>query len=153
MARLSNWENQVGRRLRLRDLHVLFVVAERGSMARAAVELGISQPAVTEVVANLEHALGVRLFDRRPHGVEPTIYGHALLKRSIAAFDELKQGIRDIEFLSDPTAGELRIGTGHTVAAAVLPPIVQAFSLHYPRVVLRVGELPPATWEQSRLRD
>ena len=86
MARLTNWENQIGRRLRLRDLHVLFVVAERGSMAKAAAELGISQPSVSDVVANLEHTLGVRLFDRSPHGVEPTTYGHALLKRGLAAF-------------------------------------------------------------------
>lgn len=152
MARLSNWENQIGTRLRLRDLHVLSTVAERGSMAKAAIKLGISQPAVSDVIANLEHALGVPLFERRRHGVEPTIYGHALLKRSLAAFDELKQGIRDIEFLSDPTTGELRIGIGHTGAAAVLPPIIQAFSLQYPRVQLQVDELPPASQDQSRLR-
>src|SRR5437016_5337121 len=103
MARLINWENQIGRRLRLRDLHVMFMVAEQGSMAKAAAELGISQPAVSDVIAGLEQSLGVRLFDRSPQGVEPTRYGHALLKRSLAAFDELKQGIRDIEFLSDPT--------------------------------------------------
>jgi DNA-binding transcriptional LysR family regulator len=43
-------------------------------------------------------------------GVEPTIYGEALLKRGLIAFDELKQGVREIQFLADPTAGELRIG-------------------------------------------
>ena len=73
-------------------------------MAKAATELGISQPSVSDVIANLESALGVRLFDRNPHGVELTMYGNALLKRGLAAFDELKQGLRDIEFLSDPTA-------------------------------------------------
>src|SRR5215471_4947461 len=110
MARLTNWENQIGRRLRLRDLHVLFTVAERGSMAKAAAELGVSQPAISDVIANLEHSLGVRLLDRSPQGVEPTIYGRALLKRSLAAFDELMQGIRDIDFLSDPKVGEVRFG-------------------------------------------
>src|SRR4029453_834871 len=48
------------------------------------------------VIADLEHALGVRLLDRNPQGVEPTVFGTALLKRGTAAFDELKQGIRDI---------------------------------------------------------
>src|SRR5438093_948877 len=99
MARKINWENQIGRRLRLRDLHVLFTAAERGSMAKAAAELGISQPSVSDVIANLESALGVRLLDRNPHGVEPTVYGQALLRRGVSAFDELKQGIRDIQFL------------------------------------------------------
>jgi DNA-binding transcriptional LysR family regulator len=137
MARRTNWENQIGRRLRLRDLHVLFMVAERGSMAKAATELGISQPSVSDVIANLESALGVRLLDRNPHGVEPTMYGHALLKRGLAAFDELKQGIRDIEFLSDPTAGELRIGCAEAVAA-ILTPILDPFFRKYPRVVVHM---------------
>src|SRR5262245_36125343 len=114
MARLTNWETQIGQRLRLRDLHVLFMVVQHGSMAKAAGELGISQPAVSDVIANLEHAIGVRLLDRGPQGVEPTKYGRALLKRSLAAFDELKQGIRDIEFLADPTKGELKIGSTGT---------------------------------------
>src|SRR5262249_55429612 len=112
MTRRSNWENQIGRRLRLRDLHVLFTVAEQRSMAKAAGELGISQPAVSDVIADLEHSLGVRLFDRSPQGVEPTLYGQALLKRSVAAFDELKQGVRDIQSLADPTTGEVRIACG-----------------------------------------
>ena len=81
-------------------LQVFFSVVQCGSMAKAAHELGVTQPAVSEVVAGLEHAFGVRLFDRSPHGVEPTVYGRALLKRGVAAFDELKQGIRDIEFLA-----------------------------------------------------
>jgi DNA-binding transcriptional LysR family regulator len=137
MARRTNWENQVGRRLRLRDLHVLSVVAERGSMAKAATELGISQPSVSDVIANLESALGVRLFDRNPHGVELTMYGNALLKRGLAAFDELKQGLRDIEFLSDPTGGELKIGCTEAVAAT-LTPIIEPFFRKYPRVVVHM---------------
>jgi len=94
MPRKIDWESRIGRRLRLRDLHVFYTVVQHGSMAKAAVQLGVSQPAVSEVIADLEHALGVRLLDRSSQGVEPTMYGDALLKRSIAVFDELKQGIR-----------------------------------------------------------
>src|SRR5690348_15745116 len=109
-------ENRIGRRLRFRDLQVFFAVVQCGSMAKAASELGVTQPAVSEVVAGLEHAFGVRLFDRGPQGVEPTIYARALLKRGVAAFDELRQGIRDIEFLADPTRGEVRIGCSDALA-------------------------------------
>ena len=137
MTRRSNWENQIGKRLRLRDLHVLFVVAERGSMAKAAGELGITQPSVSDVIANLENALGARLFDRTSHGVEPTIYGHALLKRGLAAFDELKQGVKDIEFLSDPSSGELNIGCNEAFAS-ILTPIIVPFFRKYPRVTIRM---------------
>src|SRR5262245_11336614 len=98
MTNKVDWERQMGRRLKLRDLHVLFTMVQRGSMGKAAQQLGISQPAVSEVIADLEHALGVRLLDRSPLGIEPTIYGSALLKRSLTVFDELKQSVTDIEF-------------------------------------------------------
>jgi DNA-binding transcriptional LysR family regulator len=68
IARRIDWDRQIGRRLKLRDLHVFLTVAHRGSMAKAAAELGVSQPVVSAVIAGLEHAIGVRLFDRRPQG-------------------------------------------------------------------------------------
>ncbi len=153
MAAKASDEGQIGRRLRLRDLHVFAVVAQHGSMAKAAAELGVSPPTVSEVIADLEHGLGVQLLDRSPQGVEPTMYGHAILKRGLAAFDELRQGIRDIEFLADPTGGELRIGCGATLSASILPAIIHRFSQQYPRVVLHVNEVPPPTRDLSGLRD
>src|ERR1700716_1091796 len=141
MARKIDWESQIGRRLRFRDLYVLFTVGQGGSMAKAAVQLGVSQPSVSEVMADLEHALGVRLLDRSPQGIEPTMYANALLKRSRVAFDELKQGIRDIEFLADPTVGEVRIGCPESLAAGVLPTIIDQFSRQHPRVRFQIGQV------------
>ena len=54
------------------DLRVLFAVVQSGSLAKAAVELRVSQPAVSQVISNLERSLGVRLVDRNSRGVEPT---------------------------------------------------------------------------------
>src|SRR6266700_2696591 len=102
------WSDRIGRRLRPRDLHIFLVVAEKGNMAKAAEQLAISRPVVSKTIAGLEHTLGVRLLDRTPHGVEPTLYGRALLKRCFAVFDELRQSVKEIEFLTDPNAGELR---------------------------------------------
>ena len=138
MRKKVDWESQIGRRLRFRDLHVFFTVAKVGSMAKAAAQLSVSAPTVSEVIADLEHAIGVKLFDRSPRGIEPTMYGQALLKRGLAAFDELRQGIRDIEFLSDPTVGELRIGTAESVLGAI-PQIFRQFSERYPGIVLDVS--------------
>jgi DNA-binding transcriptional LysR family regulator len=154
MARKIDWERQIGRRLRLRDLHVFSTVAQCSSMAKAAAELGVSQPAVSEVIASLEHMLGVRLLDRSPHGVEPTMYGRVLLKGGTAAFDELKQCIKQIEFLGDKQVGELRIGCPESIAASVLPPVIQRFSDAYPNVTLSVNEVssPPAHWPELRDR-
>ena len=136
MLRKIDWESQIGRRLRLRDLHVFSTVVQRGSMAKAAKQLGVSQPAVSEVIADLEHALGVRLVDRSAQGVAPTMYGSALLRRSVAVFDELKQSIRDIEFLSDPTIGEVRFACTESVWYTLLPEVILRFSKQYPRVEL-----------------
>lgn len=141
MARKIDWENQIGRRLRFRDLHVFFTVVRHGSMAKAAAELGVAPPTVSEVIADLERALRVRLLERGPRGAEPTLYGRALLKRGTAAFDELKQGIRDIEFLSDPAIGEVHIGCDESIAAATLPQIVERFARQYPGVVLNVEDI------------
>ena len=79
-----NWESRIGRRLKLRDLDILSTVAECGSMAKGARQLGMSQPAVSESIANLEHTLRVRLLDRSPKGVEPTIYALADAPRALA---------------------------------------------------------------------
>src|SRR5688572_21626551 len=99
------------RRLRLRDLDILMTVIQAGSMGKATGRLNMSQPAISKAIADLERALGVRLVDRSRQGVEPTAYGSALIARGVSVFDELRQGVEDIEFLSDPTAGEIRVGS------------------------------------------
>jgi DNA-binding transcriptional LysR family regulator len=144
-------QDRIGRRLRFRDLQVFFSVVQWGSMAKAANELGVTQPAVSEVIAGLEHAFGVRLFDRSPQGVEPTIYGRALLKRGVAALDELKQGIRDIEFLVDPSKGEVRIGCPDSLAGGLLAPFVQKFCSHYPGITIAIEPVPWPTLELPEL--
>ena len=117
---LHEWEKRIGRRLRLRDLHILSIVTQQGSMAKAASHLAMSQPAVSESVANLEATLGVRLLDRSSRGVEPTFYAHALLKRGNVVFDELMQAVEEIAFLADPKVGLVRVGSGDTGAAGLL---------------------------------
>ena len=153
MERKIDWTTQIGHRLKLRDLHVFCTVVQNGSMAKAAVQLGVSHPTVSEVIAGLEHTFGVPLFDRGPHGVETTAFGVALLKRCVAAFDELKQGARDIEFLTDSTQGELRIGCAESLSASILPPIIERFSQRYPRVGLSVDAVVTGSPEIPRLRD
>jgi DNA-binding transcriptional LysR family regulator len=78
---------QVERRLKLRELRILLAVVKAGSMAKGAAELAISQPNVSKAISDLEHAFGVRLLDRGPHGVEPTRYGLAVIKCGAAVFE------------------------------------------------------------------
>src|SRR5262245_38452278 len=148
-----NWERRIGRRLKLRDLYILFTTVQSGSMAKAAAQLGISQPAVSEAITDLEHTFGVRLLDRTPHGVEPTIYGRMLIKRGVAAFDELRQGVKEIEFLADPTVGELRIGTIEPMAAGLIPAIVDPLSQKYPGVLFHITQAPSVAQQYRDLRE
>jgi DNA-binding transcriptional LysR family regulator len=132
------WNDRIGRRIKLSDLHILVAVAQSGSMAKAASELAVSHPVISRSISDLEHTLGVRLLERNPRGVELTEYGRAMLNRSHAAFDELRQGVKDIEFLSDPTVGEVRIGATPPLAASFVFAVIDRLSRRYPRIVFRV---------------
>src|SRR5882672_9780536 len=132
------WNDRIGRRIKLSDLHILLAVAQSGSMAKAANVLAVSHPVVSRSISELEHTLGVRLLERNPHGVELTAYGRAMLSRSHAAFDELRQGVKDIEFLSDPGVGEVRIGSTPPLAASFVSTVIDRLHRRYPRMVFHV---------------
>ena len=144
-------ETYAVRRLRFRDLQVFLTVVQHGSMGRAAAQLGITQPSVSELISGLESTIGARLFDRSSEGVQPTIYGQALLKRANASFDELRQGLRDLEYLADPTVGEIRIGCPDSIAATVLSKMIAGFCRDYPRISLRFDQVPAPTLEVPML--
>jgi DNA-binding transcriptional LysR family regulator len=132
------WNERTKRRLKLRDLDILATVIVSGSMGKAASRLNVSQPAVSKAIAELEGALGVRLVDRGRRGITPTPYGLALQKRSVAIFNDLRQGVQDIEFLSDPTTGEIRIGSTDPVSVALVSPCIDRLSRKYPRMSFHV---------------
>ena len=132
-------------RLKLHHLKVLRAVAKWRSMAKAAKCLTISQPVVSKVIADLEHVLGVHLFDRSPQGVEPTPYGRALLKRSIAIFDDLRTSMDEIKFLADPTSGELRLGSTEPLLAGLGRAVMERLWEQHPRINFRVVEANSST--------
>src|SRR5262249_2473604 len=138
------WDERISRRLKLRDLHILRAAARLGSLGKAANELAIPQPAVSKAITDLERLLGARLLERSPKGVEPTIYGQALLSRSIAVFDELKQSVSDIDSLGDPTTGEIRMAVPMAIASLLIPPVLESFVEKYPHAVLHFDEATAA---------
>lgn len=129
--------DRIGRRLRLKDLHTLQVVAEVGSMAKASRQLALSQPAISKAIADMERALGASLLDRSPHGVELTDCGRLLIARSRVIFDELSEGVKDIQHLSDPTRGQVRVGTTEPITDFVSE-VMSRLSKAYPRITYQV---------------
>jgi len=130
--------DRIGRRMKLQDLNILMTVVQTGSMLKAAERLNTVQPAISRSIAELEHALGVRLLDRHRRGVEPTGYGRALLDCGAAVFDALRQGVKNIELLADPAAGEVRIGSGFHLAPSFVSAAVDRLSRRYPRIVFHL---------------
>jgi DNA-binding transcriptional LysR family regulator len=139
MGTAVQWDERIGRRLKLRDLHIFMVVAQQGSMGRAAKHLAVSQPVVSKAISDLERTLKVRLVDRTMKGVEPTVYGSALLRRGAIVFDELGHSVKEIEFLADPTAGEVRIASVDALNSTFLPAVIDRLSRKFPRLTFCVA--------------
>ena len=153
LAKTLDWDSRIGRRVRLRDLHILFAVVQQGSMAKAGALLGMSQSAVSQAIGAIEHALRVPLLDRTSKGVTPTIYGTALLRRGSAAFDELRLGVQEIEDLADPATGEVRIASTESIGAGILPPVIERLSQRYPRIRLLVLDAATGVMDFPELRE
>jgi DNA-binding transcriptional LysR family regulator len=148
-----DWSDRIGRRLKLRDLHILMAVADTGSMAKAAAKLRISHPAVSKAISEIEATLGVRLFDRGSQGAQPTAYGEVLLQCGINVFDEMQQGLRSLEHLSDPNSGEVKLGCTDIILHSLVPAIVREYSKKYPGVQLDVKLTNPGGHQTQELRD
>jgi DNA-binding transcriptional LysR family regulator len=143
MGAAMQLSDRIGRRMKLQDLHVLMTVVQAGSMGKAAERLNTTQPNISRSIADLEHAIGVRLLDRHRQGIEPTEYGRALLDCGTAVFDDLRQGVKNIEFLADPTAGEVRIGSIPPLAASFVSAVIDRLSRRYPRIVFHLVATQP----------
>ena len=133
-----SWVDRIGRRIRLRDLHIVLAVAEAGSMAGAAEQLSTSHPVISRTVSELEAVLGRRLFDRNPRGAVPTQYGDVLVKCAISVFDELRLGLDQMEFLADPDAGDLALACPEAIAAGFVYSVVERYLRDYPKVRIDV---------------
>jgi DNA-binding transcriptional LysR family regulator len=138
MGDLMQMSDRIGNRMKLQDLHILMTVVQAGSMGKAAKILNTTQPNISRSIGELEYAMGVRLLDRHQRGVEPTECGRALLDCGVAVFDELRHGVKKVEFLADPTAGELRLGTTPFLAASFVSAAIARLSQVYPRITFHV---------------
>jgi len=148
-----DWSDRIGRRIKLRDLHILMAIADTGSMAKAAARLRISHPAISKTISDIEGTLGVRLLDRGSQGAELTAYGEVLLQCGINIFDEMQQGLRSLEYLSDPNSGEVRLGCTDIILHSLVPTIVRRFSEKFPGVQLDVKLTNPGEHQIQELRE
>jgi DNA-binding transcriptional LysR family regulator len=136
------WDDRIGRRLKLRDLHIFMTVAQHGSMGRAAKHLAVSQPVVSKAISDLERMLKVQLVDRTAQGVAPTLYGSALLRSGTVVFDDLRRSVNEIETLADPMAGEVRIASSDMLNGSFVPILIERLARRFPRLAYHVLHVP-----------
>jgi DNA-binding transcriptional LysR family regulator len=124
--------------MNLRHLAVFHGIAKAGSVNAAARLLHTSQPAVSRELRTLEDRLGVPLFDRLPRGMRLTEAGRMLVGYAERIFGLEQAAERAVRELADLEGGELAIGASNTLGIYLLPPVVAAFHIRYPKVSLNL---------------
>jgi len=123
-----------------RRLHYFLAVYEQGSLGRAAAALNLTQPALSKSIHQLESELKVKLFDRTPKGLVPTIYGDTLSLHARAIQSELRHAEREIALMTGAAKGEVRIGVTPSIAISLMPLVALILQEEQPGIQLTVIE-------------
>ncbi|HKZ04208.1 MAG TPA: LysR substrate-binding domain-containing protein [Methylomirabilota bacterium] len=135
----------------IRQLEVFLAVARAGSFRRAAETLHLSQPALSQHVAELERALGARLLERLARHVVPTEAGRVLAEHATRMFSNLGNARDAVGEIAGLKRGSLHIGASTTPGIYVLPPVIAAFERRYPGIAVSV-EIANSTAIEERIR-
>ena len=134
------WDERLGRRLTLRDLRILLIAVEAGSVSKAAVQLRVSQPAISKTIAQIERALGARLVERGPRGIAATAAGEALVARVRMAFHHLRASVEAMDESVAPNVGELRLCGNQVALSELIPAIIAEIHATRPDIVFNVRQ-------------
>ncbi|MBI3711956.1 MAG: LysR family transcriptional regulator [Burkholderiales bacterium] len=120
--------------LKTRHLVLLVELGRHGSILRAAEAAHMTQPAASKLLAELEYALGVQLFDRLARGIAPTWYGEIMIRRAGTALAEMNTAHQEVMELFSGLRGQVAIGSVMTPSTSLVPRAVQRFKEHHPLV-------------------
>ena len=126
--------------MELQSLRYFLAVARSGSFSRAADQLGIAQPSLSQQIQKLERELSVSLFDRLGRSLKLTAYGETLVVSAERILRELDQARTAIDCLKSEDAGELKVGVIPTVLPYALVKPLASFQAQYPRVQINLVE-------------
>ncbi|MDX5515522.1 LysR substrate-binding domain-containing protein [Stenotrophomonas sp. RG-453] len=130
------WTN--ASRLKTRHLMLLLHLHEHGSVLRAAEAAAMTQPAASKLLAEMEDMLGVKLFERHARGVEPTWYGHVLIRRARSAMSEIGRATEEIAALRSGHRGQVSIGTVVNPGTNLVPQAIAEVKREFPDILIRV---------------
>ncbi len=126
--------------MKLNQIRDIIATADTGSLRAAARQLGVTQPAITRSIRELERELGVPLFERHQFGMQPTAMGQIMLKRARGVQEELRRAIEEIGQLQGDMAGEVRVAMSAISTFALMPQAVRNFRRTHPRAILKFVE-------------
>ena len=126
--------------MKLTTLRALVAAIEEGSLRSAARRVGVSQPALTKMIRELELKLSTTLLVRSTTGVVATAQGKVLYERACAAERELSQAVDQIDQLGGRMTGDLHIGAVPLAVLLLIPETLRTFSREFPGIRLRVSE-------------
>jgi DNA-binding transcriptional LysR family regulator len=151
---LNGLIHRLPRHLKMSELRVFVAVLEHRSFHKAAAVVNLTQPAITKAIAGLEETLGVRLFDRHAHGVEPTVHGLSFAPRAVAIFDELRRAAQELAVVSSGATGTLRVGAMPMPALPFLPLAIERLADGHPGIFVSVVEaVEPDLLDRLRKQD
>ncbi|MGW1260004.1 transcriptional regulator CynR [Streptomyces sp. NPDC002513] len=139
--------------LELRHLRYLLAVAERGSFTRAAEDLRISQPTLSQQVRQLERTVGVQLLDRTGRSVRLTDAGETYARYARRALRDLAVAQRAVQDVQDLSRGHLRLAVTPTFTAYLVGPLTAEFHSRHPGITLDVREMTQDRIESALLAD
>lgn len=139
-ARHSRIVDRALTRLKLRQLRLLVAVGRHGNIQNAARELGISQPAATKMVQDLEVDFEVKLFDRTNRGVIPTVFGETLIRHGKLIFAQVSSAAQELDDLSEGNSGRVVVGTLLAASPGLLPTAIELLLTERPKVAVKIYE-------------
>lgn len=138
VARHSRILDRALTRLKLRQLRLLVAVGAHGNIQNAARELGISQPAATKMIQDLELDFEVKLFSRTNRGVVPTVFGETLIRHGKLIFAQVSSAAQELDDLNEGNAGRVVVGTLLAASSALLPGAIDYLLTTRPKVAVKI---------------
>ena len=126
--------------MKLSHIRDVLAVAELGSLRAAGRHVGIAQPAITRSIQEIEHELGVSLFERHAKGVRLTSVGELFVRRASAIQAELRRAYEEVEQVKGSSGGEVSVAMSIAATISLMPNAIADFQKRHPKALLKLSE-------------
>jgi DNA-binding transcriptional LysR family regulator len=138
--------------LKLSQLQVLVAIANYGSFSEAALQLQMSQSAISHAISTLEADLGVVVFSRGRFGATPTPVGEQIIARARQILYLIDDITKQADLSKGLRGGQVRISAFRSAATHILPEVIAEFCRRYPAIAIRINEYDDRDAVEDNLR-